>query len=124
MIGEGVFTRRGQKKVFGGQGWQKNVQGSRAGRPYFVVQKGGRQRLDTLKMKKIFENKESTPIQFTDHQLLIIQLWSEKARISQVAEELDLSEHTIQTHLKRMRRKLGVRRTFDVYRYVKERELI
>lgn len=75
-------------------------------------------------MKKTYEKDEYPKVHFTEHQLLILQLWSEHARIKQVAEEMDLSEHTIQTHLKRMRRKLGVNRTFDVYKYVKEREMI
>jgi DNA-binding CsgD family transcriptional regulator len=55
---------------------------------------------------------------FTEHQRAIIREWSRQPSIAAVAEALELSEHTVQTHLKRMRRKLGVNRTFDVYRYL------
>ncbi|HMQ64117.1 MAG TPA: helix-turn-helix transcriptional regulator [Flavilitoribacter sp.] len=63
-------------------------------------------------------------IEFTGHQLTIIQLWSEEQSAAAVAKVLDLSEHTVLTHLKRMRRKLRVRRTFEVYKYARDKNLI
>lgn len=75
-------------------------------------------------MKKNSEKKEECKIHFTEHQILIIQMWAQYPKIKHIAEELELSEHTVQTHLKRLRRKLGVSRTFEVYRYLKEQELI
>jgi DNA-binding CsgD family transcriptional regulator len=73
------------------------------------------------------ERKEFPPstetIHFTQHQIKIIQIWAEQPSISQAAQKLNLSEHTVQTHLKRMRNKLGVSRSFDVYRYMKSRQL-
>ncbi|MCB0598280.1 MAG: hypothetical protein H6557_15150 [Lewinellaceae bacterium] len=62
--------------------------------------------------------------EFTDHQLLILKTWAEQPSIGQVAAELNLAENTVQTHLRRMRSKLGVSRTFDVWQHVKEQGLL
>lgn len=73
------------------------------------------------------EKKESPPssetIHFTQHQIEIIKIWAEQPSISQTAHKLNLSEHTVQTHLKRMRNKLQVSRSFDVYLYMKSQQL-
>lgn len=75
-------------------------------------------------MKRQDEKNAGQEEEFTTRQLLILQLWAEHSKIRNIADELGLSEHTVQTHLKRMRRKLGVHRTFDVYKYAKERQLL
>ncbi|HMQ89664.1 MAG TPA: helix-turn-helix transcriptional regulator [Flavilitoribacter sp.] len=59
---------------------------------------------------------------FTDHQIEILRLWAEKPVIAQVAAELNVSTNTVQTQLSRMRKKLGVRRTFELYRYALEND--
>lgn len=73
------------------------------------------------------QNKQSESEQealFTSHQREIIREWSRQPSIVAVAEALGLSEHTVQTHLKRMRRKLGVNRTFDVYLHLNKENLL
>lgn len=62
--------------------------------------------------------------QFTQHQITIMRIWAEQPGITHIAHKLNLSEHTVQTHLKRMRRKLGVSRTFDVYQYLQRHKLL
>lgn len=71
------------------------------------------------------QNKENGSYpEFTVHQLLILKTWADQPSIREVAVELNLSENTVQTHLRRMRKKVGVSRTFDVWQYVKERGLL
>lgn len=65
----------------------------------------------------------NTP-EFTAHQLLVLKTWAEQPSIKRVAAELNLSENTVQTHLRRMRRKLGVSRTFDVWQYASNEGLL
>lgn len=55
---------------------------------------------------------------FTDRQKEVIRCWAREKSIPAAAKELAISEHTLNTHLKRMRRKLGVHRTFEVYLYL------
>lgn len=57
-------------------------------------------------------------VRFTAHQITIIQKWADCASVAKAAEELNIQPATLETHLKRLRRKLGVHRTFDVYRYM------
>lgn len=69
--------------------------------------------------------KENTKlIPFTDRQLEILQLWSEQPKIKNIGEVLGISESTVQTQLKRMRNKLNVSRTFDVYKYALDHDLL
>ena len=65
-------------------------------------------------------NKKEVP--FTERQLLIMKLWEELENTEEIALKLGVSVNTIVTHLRRMREKLGVKRTFEVYKYIKERE--
>lgn len=67
---------------------------------------------------------QSLGAQFTPFQIRIIELWAEQETISALAEKINRSEHTVQTHLKRMRKKINVSRTFDVYRYMVTNQLI
>ena len=66
---------------------------------------------------------EDKKIQFTDKQLTILKLWAQCDTIAEVAVKLQLSVNTVQTQLKRMRKKLGVTRTFDLYKYAQEHEM-
>lgn len=61
---------------------------------------------------------DTGPKVFTARQLDIIRCWSNLPNEAAIAQALGLSEHTVHTHLRRMRQKLGVNRTFDVYKYL------
>ncbi len=62
--------------------------------------------------------------QFTTRQLLILQLWAEKQSIIDIAHELGVSKNTVSTQLGRLRRRLGVNKTFLVYKFVKDKGMI
>ena len=68
-------------------------------------------------MKKRLDEEQVT---FTAHQLLILELWAENTNLEQVATQMGLSLHTVHTHLKRMRKKLGVGRTFELWKYAQQ----
>lgn len=69
--------------------------------------------------------KESTnEVHFTAHQLAVIRAWSDYETAPEAAVALGLKENTFKTHLKRMRGKLQVSRTFDVYKHLKENSLL
>lgn len=57
-------------------------------------------------------------ITFTPWQVTIIRCWSELDSAPEIANRLEISEHTLQTHLKRLRSKVNVSRTFGVYKYM------
>lgn len=61
--------------------------------------------------------KEAT--KFTDHQLQVLKAWSEATTVHQVANKFGITHHTVDTLLKRMRKKIGVHRTVDVYIYAR-----
>lgn len=63
-------------------------------------------------------------INFTDRQVEILKTWSSESSIEKTADTLGVSRHTIETQLKRMRKKVGVNRTVDVYIYARDKELI
>lgn len=63
-------------------------------------------------------------ISFTDRQIEIINSWVEYKSVAMAAEKLDIKEETFHTHLKRMRKKVSVHRTLDVYLYMKEHNII
>lgn len=64
------------------------------------------------------------PVIFTEWQVNVIKSWSKYETISEAAEELGISEHTLNTHLKRMRKKLNVTKTFQVYKLLHQQDLI
>lgn len=66
---------------------------------------------------------EDKEIRFTKRQLTILKLWAKCNTIAEVAMNLQISVNTVQTQLKRMRKKLGVTRTFDLYKYAQEHEM-
>lgn len=61
---------------------------------------------------------------FSDRQVEIIGEWSSAKSASEAASNLGISEHTYQTHLKRMRAKVGVHRTFGVFLHLQGRGLV
>jgi len=65
-----------------------------------------------------------TKVNFTDRQVEVIKCWIAYQSAAQAAKELDIKEDTFQTHLKRMRRKLEVHRTVDVYVYMCQEGLV
>jgi DNA-binding CsgD family transcriptional regulator len=67
---------------------------------------------------------KSTSVKFTARQLHVIKCWSEVGGEKEIAEILGISVNSVHTHLRRMRKKLGVKRTFNVYKYVKDNDLI
>lgn len=63
-------------------------------------------------------------VKFTERQLHIIKCWSEVGGEKEIAKVLGISVNSVHTHLRRMRKKLVVNRTFDVYKYAKDNDLI
>jgi DNA-binding NarL/FixJ family response regulator len=57
----------------------------------------------------------SNPCRFSKKQLEVMRAWSECPDPSVIARQLHISEHTVQTHLKRIRRKAGVHRTVEAW---------
>ena len=55
---------------------------------------------------------------FSARQVEVMIHWVHIPSASEAARALNIAEDTYRTHLKRMRGKLGVSRTFDVYRYM------
>ncbi len=45
-------------------------------------------------------------------------LWAELGSAAAVAQTLGISIHTVQTQMKRMRKRLGVKRSWMVYEYI------
>ncbi|TXB69452.1 helix-turn-helix transcriptional regulator [Phaeodactylibacter luteus] len=60
---------------------------------------------------------ETPTVYFTPHQLHILEVWSNNRTLEDTATACGLSVHTINTHLKRMRKRAGVNRTFDLWKY-------
>lgn len=73
-------------------------------------------------MKK--EDISEDPIYFTPHQVRVIKKWAALRSPAKAAASLGIGEQTVLTHLRRMRLKLGVKRTVDVYIYMVEQHLL
>lgn len=58
---------------------------------------------------------------FTTRQLEVLRVWKEMDNIDAAAHSLGISKRTLETHLRNMRKKIGVRRTVDVVMYARER---
>lgn len=58
---------------------------------------------------------------FSDRELEVLRVWSSTDSTEDATSTLGISERTIETHLKNMRKKLGARRTMDVVLYAKGR---
>lgn len=54
---------------------------------------------------------------FSKRQLDVIESWGKSFDPEAVAQELGIKVNSIQTHLRRMRKKLGVKRTVEVWEY-------
>lgn len=68
--------------------------------------------------------EKTNVIKFSKRQLEIIRLWEESDNSKVIAQKLGISVHTVRTQLKRMRNKLNVNRSFEVYKYLKENQMI
>jgi|GEM_PF-1887286 len=66
-------------------------------------------------MKSSPLSPSSASFVFSKRQLEVIAAWGVCPDPAKVAQQLDMSVHTVQTHLKRMRRKIGVHRTVEVW---------
>lgn len=58
---------------------------------------------------------------FSSRQLEVLKVWSEYDSASIVAEQLNITIRTLETHLKNMRERIGARRTMDVLLFAKDR---
>lgn len=58
---------------------------------------------------------------FSNRELEVLKRWRETDNIDLAASSLSISARTLETHLRNMRKKIGVRRTVDVMIYAKER---
>lgn len=52
----------------------------------------------------------------TQREREVLKLWGEYMNVARIAEELQVSVHTVQTHLKRTRKKMGVSKTIWAWR--------
>ncbi|HMQ86285.1 MAG TPA: helix-turn-helix transcriptional regulator [Flavilitoribacter sp.] len=59
-------------------------------------------------------------IRFTERQLEVLRIWSETDSPKLAAQKLDIELRTLETHLKNVRKRLGVRRTLDAVLYARE----
>jgi DNA-binding NarL/FixJ family response regulator len=59
---------------------------------------------------------------FTKRQIEVMEAWSACTSMAEIADHLEVSEHTVHTHLRRLRAKLKVHRTVDVYLYLLRHE--
>lgn len=75
-------------------------------------------------MEKLQQKASLRDAHFTEHQLSVIRAWADYETAHQAAAALGLRESTLQTHLKRMRAKIGVSRTFGVYQYLTNKGLL
>lgn len=52
----------------------------------------------------------------TQREREVLKLWGTYMNVARIAEELQVSVHTVQTHLKRTRKKMGVSKTIWAWR--------
>lgn len=64
------------------------------------------------------DDRNDDKIVFTDRQIEIIEGWSNTSSIGLLSKQLGIQESTVQTHLRRLRARLKVQRTVDVYLYL------
>lgn len=67
------------------------------------------------------EVKEIPEVIFTKRQLDILACWAEVAGEEIIADRMGVSRHTVHTHLRRARQRIGAKRTFDAYKYALDR---
>lgn len=69
-------------------------------------------------------DNDDKDISFTPHQIRVVDNWARLKSSASAAEALGIKEQTVLTHLRRMRLKLGVKRTVDVYIHMLEEGLL
>jgi DNA-binding CsgD family transcriptional regulator len=68
---------------------------------------------------------ENTPdVVFSKRQLDVLTCWGEVGGEAAIAKELNISPHSVHTHLRRVRAKLKVNRTFDAYKYALKKGML
>lgn len=67
-----------------------------------------------------FRKKIKRSVTFSDRQIEVIKLWAETDSTAEAANKLGISEHTFLSHLKRLRKKVGVNRTFHVFYHMQQ----
>lgn len=60
---------------------------------------------------------------FSKRQLEVIDRWGKSFDPVLVAREMEIKVSTVHTHLKRMRKKIGVRKTVEVWEYVMQHKV-
>jgi DNA-binding CsgD family transcriptional regulator len=90
--------------------------GSRFGQQFVLIFKD-----NMCAKQKLSTNSPPAPCVFSRRQADIIRHWGRSFDPQQVAHELDIKVSTVQTHLSRMRKKLGVKRTVEVWEYWSKR---
>lgn len=77
-----------------------------------------------MKIDKDVQSAKEKKIKFTAKQRRIVKAWAMYPTIAEASKEMEISENTFQTHLRRLRQKVKVNRTFDVYQYMKNHDLL
>jgi DNA-binding CsgD family transcriptional regulator len=86
-------------------------------------------KLDILEVMKRFDNI-SAEMEFLDsnkerfstltaRELDVIHWFSQGLKVKEIAEKLFISHHTVQTHWKSIKKKLEIKSTIDILRYIK-----
>ena len=73
--------------------------------------------IDKIKMSKSNPKKK---FKLTSRQLEIIMLWEELGSAEKVAKHLNISVHTVRTHLKRAKIKANVKKTWELLLIIKK----
>lgn len=80
--------------------------------------------LQKMNISKKGDAGQEQPVKFTERQKNIVRAWAAHATIADAAQAMGISEHTFQTHLRRMRKKIDASRSFEVYTYLKKYQQI
>lgn len=75
-------------------------------------------------MKLILKTLTKRRISYSERQIEVIKLWAETDSSTEAAKKLGISEHTYLSHLKRLRKKIGVNRTFHVFYHMQQSGLL
>lgn len=68
--------------------------------------------------------KDKPDVVFSKRQLDVLAVWAEVTGEAAIAERLNISQHSVHTHLRRVRAKLKVNRTFDAYKYALQKGML
>ncbi|MEN0050612.1 MAG: LuxR C-terminal-related transcriptional regulator [Bacteroidota bacterium] len=76
---------------------------------------------ERIKMMRYFNNVLPVkPKPFSDRELEILKVWKDLDTTGKAANALGISERTLETHLRNMRRKLQVKRSMDVVLHARD----